>query len=155
VASLIDPSNPAATPDEKMKVVAFAMPTVAPEDALPGNQNVGAPSLALVQVTPIASLTPHPWEVDNRGPRLFDADGDGLRDRILPRTTYSYSGFGLAYGAAAPAGTFRLPWDVSSMNNFGGHAIIEHLDYDGDGCEDVLVAGYGMRLFRGVRCVHH
>lgn len=101
------------------------------------------------------SLTPHPYEVGNRGPRLFDVDGDGLADQLLPRTTYSYSGFGLAYGAASPAGTFRLPWDVASTNNFGSQVFLEHLDYDGDGCEDVLVVGYGMRLFRGVRCLHH
>ena len=151
VASLIDPSNPAASPDAKMKVVAFATPSYAAQDAAP--PSFGAPSLALVQVTGTASLVPDAFEVDNRGPRLFDADGDGLRDQILPRVTYSYSGFGLAYGTATPAGTFRLPWDVPSTNNFGSQVILEHLDYDGDGCEDVLVAGYGMRLFRGVRCV--
>jgi hypothetical protein len=156
VASLSDPMSPAATPDAKMKVVAFALPAyVAAQDASP--PPLGGASLPLVQVATVASLTPHPFEVDNRGPRLFDADGDGARDQILPRTMYSYSGFGLAYGvpAPAPAGTFRTAWDVPSMNNFGDHPIIEHLDYDGDGCEDVLVVGYGMRLFRGVRCVQH
>lgn len=153
VASLIDPASPATSPDENMKVVAFAVPVHAPQDATPAA--VGAASLPLVQVTGTASLVPDPFEVGNRGPRLFDFDGDGLRDRILPRVTYSYSGFGLAYGAAAPAGTFRLPWDVSSKNNFGSQIVLEHLDYDGDGCEDVLVAGYGMRLFRGVRCAPH
>ena len=153
VASMIDPSNPATSPDDKMKVVAFAAPTFAPEDKTP--PPIGSASLALVQVTMVSALAPDPFEVGNRGPRLFDADGDGLRDRILPRVTYSYSGFGVAYGAAAPAGTFRLPWDVPSTNNFGDQPILEHLDYDGDGCEDVLVAGYGMRLFRGVRCAGH
>ena len=156
VASMIDPavaSNPAAAPEAKMKVVAFATPTFAPADATPAA--IGAPSLTLLQVTAMTSLTPHPYEVGNRGPRLFDVDGDGLRDQLLPRTTYSYSGFGLAYGAPAPAGSFLLPWDVPSTNNFGSQVILEHLDYDGDGCEDVLVAGYGMRLFRGVRCIHH
>ncbi|MDB5216236.1 MAG: hypothetical protein JWO86_4163 [Myxococcaceae bacterium] len=156
VASMIDPavaSNPAVAAEDKMKVLAFAVPTYVPQDATP--QAIGAPSLALVRVTAITSLTPHPYEIDNRGPRLFDADGDGLRDQVLPRTTYSYAGFGLAYGAPAPAGGFRLPWDVPSMNNFGSQVIVEHLDYDGDGCEDVLVAGYGMRLFRGVRCIPH
>ncbi|MDB4939454.1 MAG: hypothetical protein JWP87_6426 [Labilithrix sp.] len=155
VASMIDPTSTAVAQEDKMKVIAFATPvySAAQDATLPP---LGAPSLPLVQATMLPALTPPALEVDNRGPRLFDADGDGVRDRILPRTTYSYSGFGLAYGAPlpAPAGTFRSPWDVSSMNNFGDHAIIEHLDYDGDGCEDVLVVGYGMRLFRGVRCVH-
>jgi hypothetical protein len=153
VASLIDPTNPAASNDDKLKVVAFSTPIAVPQDASP--PDFDAPSIPLLQVVATPSLTPDPWEVDNRGSRLFDADGDGLRDRILARTTYSYAGFGLAYGAPPPAppGTFRTPWDVSSMNNFGSRVILEHLDYDGDGCEDVLVAGYGMRLFRGVRCV--
>jgi hypothetical protein len=136
-----------------LEVVAFAAPVAAPEDAAP--PAFGGPSLPLAQVTAMPSLTPHPWEIDNRGPRLFDADGDGVRDQVLTRTTYSYSGFGLAYGMASPAGTFRLPWDVPSMTNFGSQIILEHLDYDGDGCEDVLVAGHGLRLFRGLRCVHH
>ena len=156
VASMIDPvgaANPATPPDAKLKVLAFATPSLAPSDAAPAA--VGAPSLVLQRVVAMPSLTPHPYEVGNRGPRLFDVDGDGLADQLLPRTTYSYSGFGLAYGAASPAGTFRLPWDVASTNNFGSQVFLEHLDYDGDGCEDVLVVGYGMRLFRGVRCLHH
>jgi hypothetical protein len=156
VASMSDPSSTATTPEGKMKVVAFATPTfVAAQDVTP--PAFGGPSLPLVQVTTVASLTPAPFEVDNRGARLFDADGDGVRDQILPRTTYSYSGFGIAYGvpSPAPAGTFRTPWDVPSTKNFGDRRIIEHLDYDGDGCEDVLMVGFGMRLFRGVRCVQH
>ena len=153
VAALVGPADAAGTPSGPMHVVAFAPPAYDPRDATPPSWS--APSLPLVQVAGLASLTPDPYELDNRGPRLFDADGDGIPDRILPRTTYSYSGFGVAYGATAPAprGTFRTPWDVPSTTNFGSsNVIVEHLDYDGDGCEDVIVAGYGMSLFRGVRC---
>jgi hypothetical protein len=155
VASLIDPSSPpAAGAEPTMKIIAFATPASNAQDAAPSN-DWSTPPIPLVQVPALPALTPDPYEVDNRGARLFDADGDGLRDRILPRTTYSYSGFGIAYGAPAPApaGTFRRPWDVPATSNFGSQFILEHLDYDGDGCEDILVAGYGLRLFRGVRCV--
>lgn len=153
VVAMIDPTSTATSADDKLKVMAFSVPTYSPEDATP--PSFDSPALPLKQALMLPELTPPALEIGNRGARLFDADGDGVRDRILPRTTYSYSGFGLAYGAPAPEGAFHLPWDVPSEENLGNGKIVEHLDYDGDGCEDVILANYGMRLFRGVRCIVH
>jgi hypothetical protein len=142
-----DSANPSTR-----SVFAAAAPTLSPEDAKP------SPSSLLLDFGAIANdeLRPDPMGLDNHGSTLFDADGDGIQDRLVAgHNLYTRSGFNLAYGK--PDGTFLLPWEFTtgSFGDAGNESQIDHLDYDGDGCEDVLLANGNIAIFRGVRCKGH